>query len=158
MPDTEARRALISGVARAALMAAMLCGAGAQAQIYKWVDAQGRTHYGEKPVDGTPATAIAAPPPPSEPARSNNPEKWKELERDLRTRRLDKERAEDAQQKKNSAERKRECAKAQRQITVLERQAPVFSRDARGERVYATDEERGRELQAWKRFWQENCN
>ncbi|MEO5691632.1 MAG: DUF4124 domain-containing protein [Usitatibacter sp.] len=159
MPDTEARRALSIRAGRAVLLAALLCGVDAQAQIYKWVDAQGRTHYGEKPADGTPATAIAAPSPPSEPARSNNPEKWKEMERDLRTRRLDKARAEEAQQKKqDSAERKRECANAQRQITILERQAPVYSRDAKGERVYASDEVREKELQAWKRAYQDNCS
>jgi len=68
-PSLRARHVCI------AFMLASACAAApfAQAQIYKWVDAQGRTHYGERPADaGTaPATrvkvsvspAVAAPAP-----------------------------------------------------------------------------------------------
>lgn len=157
MPHPEARRALNRGVA-GLLLAALLPAGAAHAQIYKWVDSQGRTHYGEKPADGTPAKPIAPPTQPSEPARANTPAKWKEMERDLRTRRLDRERAEDAEKKAaGSAERQRQCRAAEREIRILESQAPVFTRDAKGERVYATDEVRERELKAWKQKYQESC-
>ncbi len=160
MPHPETRRALRAAGVCAAFLAIALAASGAQAQIYKWVDAQGRTHYGEKPADGTPATPIAAPSPPSDPARANTPEKWKDMERDLRTRRLDKERAEEAQKQAttaNTAERQRHCRAAEREIRILESQAPVFTRDAKGERVYATDEVRAKELKAWKQKYQEHC-
>jgi len=158
MPDLEARRAV--KCAAAALVAAALAAATAQAQqIYKWVDAQGRTHYGEKPADGTPASPIAAPTPPSSPAQANNPEKWKDMERDLRTRRMDRERAEEAKNSEaNSAQRKRNCEDARGRIKMLEEPIPVYKRDSKGERVYFTDEQREVELRDQKRKYQENCN
>jgi hypothetical protein len=142
------------------LLATLALALGAQAQqIYKWVDAQGRTHYGEKPVDGTPATTIAPPTPPSSPATTNNPEQWKEMERDLRQRRLDREFNEEAQRNQVSAgQKKQNCEEARKQLRVLETQQPVFQRDSKGDRIYLPDDKRETELAKWKQRYQENCN
>lgn len=44
----------------------LLCAATAQAQVYKWTDAQGRVHYSAHPPPGGQAQEIRiAPPPPS---------------------------------------------------------------------------------------------
>src|SRR5689334_23079425 len=40
---------LMVGIMRIAVLGAVLAAAPAWAQVYKWVDEQGRTHYGEKP-------------------------------------------------------------------------------------------------------------
>ena len=37
------------GIMRIAMLGAALAATPAWAQVYKWVDEQGRTHYGEKP-------------------------------------------------------------------------------------------------------------
>lgn len=44
---------------RAAVLVACACAVApiARAQVYKWVDAQGRTHYGERPADAGGASA-----------------------------------------------------------------------------------------------------
>ena len=67
--------------------------AAASQPIYKWVDANGRTHYGEKPPEGVKATPVAAPTPPSSsaPAPADSPQRWKDAERVLREERLEKE-------------------------------------------------------------------
>jgi|LNFM01.1.fsa_nt_gb hypothetical protein len=41
-----------------ALAAVMAIAAPASAQVYKWVDAQGRTHYGERPPEALDATKL----------------------------------------------------------------------------------------------------
>lgn len=43
---------------RIALVAALASCAPASAQVYKWVDAEGRTHYGERPPQALDATKL----------------------------------------------------------------------------------------------------
>ncbi len=46
---------------RIALIAALAFCAPASAQVYKWVDAEGRTHYGERPPQALDATKLEIP-------------------------------------------------------------------------------------------------
>ena len=43
-------------------LALLLCAAGASAQVYKWVDAQGKTHFSDRPPPVEQAATIAAAP------------------------------------------------------------------------------------------------
>ena len=44
----------------AALLALMAVSLGASADVYKWVDAQGRLHYSDMPVEGAERVAVAS--------------------------------------------------------------------------------------------------
>lgn len=66
----------------------------AAAEIYKWVDANGRTHFSERPDDSGRAQAVeskaaAAAPRASDPAAQA--EYWQERERQFRLRQIDKQ-------------------------------------------------------------------
>jgi len=62
----------------------------AQAQIYKWTDANGTVHYSDQPQEGQKTSALAAPAAPSSPSQDN----WRERERQSRANRQRQELAE----------------------------------------------------------------
>jgi len=96
------------------LIAALLLPAAVQAGMYKWVDPQGVTHYGDQPPLGQQAQPLTPPPPPA----SSAPAEEKALKQ--RTESFDKAREEqqktDAkaeQQRKAEAKRAENCKRLQ---------------------------------------------
>ena len=72
----------------------MMISASASAEIYKWVDANGRTHFSERPASGAQSVDTTGKPASASPARASDPtaqsEYWQERERQFRERQLDK--------------------------------------------------------------------
>jgi len=90
-------------------------GAGAEG-VYKWTDAQGRVHFGDRPPGEASTTAIAPLAPPAAPAptdaeRAVRQQRLLDMYRDER---LEKEERE-AKQKAEDEERRRRCAHAKDQ-------------------------------------------
>ena len=136
----------------------------AAAQVYKWVDEQGRTHYGEKPPEGVKATEMGATPSspaaPTAPAAPAAQPDWKQKELESKRQRIERERkegAESQQAKRRDAVRAQECAEAKRHLARLEEQIPVYQRNSAGERVYIEDKDRPAAIAAEKRLVAENC-
>lgn len=108
----------------------------AQAQVYKWVDAQGRTQYSDAPPNN-PAirpTVIATPP-------AENPAKtvdWSEKEREFRQRQAAQ------QQPVANPEKDKACNDARKAVAYWKSvegiRASRYTAD--GARVYYSDEER----------------
>ncbi len=65
----------------------ILCAASSHAEIYKWVDANGQTHFSERKDDAGKAKAVDLKAGP-EPAPS--PQYWQDQERQFRQRQIDK--------------------------------------------------------------------
>lgn len=132
----------------------------AAAELYKWVDEKGVTHYSETPPPDANAKRIELPP--AAPAtKPESPERWKERELELRKRRLEKERAEEDEKagSERSAERRREiCLRARRALDVLEPGRPVYRVNERGERVYIDDAQRAAETDKWRKEADSNCD
>ena len=152
----------VGRVAALVISAAFACPAGAQA-IYKWVDENGRTHYGEKPPDDVKSKKIDAPTPPSspQPAKADNPQRWKDSERALRQEREDKERKENASASKDArarAQRESRCREAKIGLDRLANVHHLYRYDAKGERQYLTDADREAETQQYKKLAQEYCD
>lgn len=66
------QRIILAGTLLLALSSPAMAG-----KIYKWIDAQGTTHYGEQPPEGRPATSInpvVAPPRPAAAPAPESPE------------------------------------------------------------------------------------
>ena len=114
----------------------------AVAQVYKWVDEKGVTHYSETPppdkkaskVDTGPANAPVAPTP-----------DWKQKELESKQRGLQQKQSDEAaarQQAQDENERRNRCLSAQRNLRVYEAQIPVYRVNERGEKVYMEDSER----------------
>ncbi|MCU1737406.1 MULTISPECIES: DUF4124 domain-containing protein [Pseudomonas] len=141
---------------RSILMASLLlalsplCQAG---QIYKWVDAQGQTHFDAQPPTGqtatvvTPAIGNVPAPPPSPAVPASTP--------------LGDQKAIDAKVKKQIADqevvRKAYCEKARTNLAQLENNARVRE-EVNGELRRLTEEERQARLVETRKTIEENCS
>lgn len=142
-----------------ALLSLGIAALAANAQVYKWVDEKGRTHYSETPppdsksakkVDTGPSVAPA-------PAATQD---WKQKEMDSRKRSLEKQQSDEATRKQAAHDeqvQKGRCRSAQRDLNILEAQAPIFHVNERGERVYLEDKDRAAEMARARREVQTYC-
>jgi len=112
------------------------------AQVYKWVDEKGVTHYGERAPQGRKAEAVEqrlANPGPA-PDKAVQPD-WKERELEFRRRRISSEQAE-AKDKQQEASQRQACNQARDQLAQMKLARRLYRLDDKGERVYQSDEER----------------
>lgn len=131
------------------------------ADVYRWVDADGVTQYGSTPPPGVRATRVNVPSTP-EPARKVVPQPPPPSSAALRdTGRLGAPGASaealPGPSPETLAVRLQRCAEARQQLDVVTREGPVFRFDARGGRVYLSDESRDAELVRLRRTVAGNC-
>jgi hypothetical protein len=144
----------------ALLSCLVLWAASSPAQMYKWVDERGVTHYSEKPPPGRKAQQIqsipAAPVSPGAPAASQPARPastWSDQERDFRRRAIERDQAAQKKQEKEAEERYRAamrrelCLDAQHAVAALNESRPVYSLNQKGEREYIEDSARPAALQ-----------
>ncbi|HSD61231.1 MAG TPA: DUF4124 domain-containing protein [Burkholderiales bacterium] len=133
--------------------------APAYAQLYKWVDADGKVHYSDQPP---PATAQkeqklnirTTPPESAAPSTEGEapaakpaagPTTPAEREMEYRKRKVEEEQ----KQQKAEAEQKanqENCLNAQRRARSYQEEGRIFTVDEKGERVYMDDDARMRNL------------
>ncbi|MCB1875632.1 MAG: DUF4124 domain-containing protein [Chromatiales bacterium] len=114
----------------------------AMGQVYKWTDASGRIHYGDRPADQT-AKAMRLPPSTSGlSATAGQPDA--QLQRFLQARK--EERDIKTQERKESVmegkSREELCDRAKIDLRLLEEQPRLIIRDKSGEERLLSDEER----------------
>jgi hypothetical protein len=126
----------------AALLLA-LAAATASAQVFKWVDENGRVHYGEKPPPG--ATANAVKPPAEVPNAPAQPRNLQSQELEFRGRQI-KKREDEARQAQETANREAYCDNAKERLANAE-QAVLYRRE-KGERVFLSDTEQKAEIES----------
>jgi hypothetical protein len=152
-PETRVRALGLAILAALALPAA--------AQIYKWVDEKGRTHYGEKPPEGVKAVEMGAAPPSSgsNPVPPAQPD-WKQKELEAKRQRIDREKKESqesARAERGAAERQYRCEDGRRRLAMLDEQIRLYDRNDKGEKVYMEDKDRPAAYDAARRLVAENC-
>ena len=135
-----------------------LVATAATGEVYKWVDADGKVHYGDrKPASGSDSRVIELEPAPSKDANH--------AERSAQRRRLldafEAERAQREEAEAQAAAEKREheerCARVRRDLARFERANIVYTQDESGARIYMNDEKR-RSASADARAWiDEHC-
>ncbi len=133
------------------LSALLFAAAPAQASIYKWVDAEGNTHYSQAAPANQKAQELAAPPaqPAGEDGRHPPDRVMQELEAIQRSkgqRPAEQEAEQKAARQREAEIRQAKCAQIRYNLAVLRRQAPVFTVSDSGERVYLEDEKRAAEI------------
>ncbi|AMO78749.1 protein of unknown function [Pseudomonas citronellolis] len=147
------RRTIVMGALMFALSAPLMA-----AQVYKWVDAQGVTHFGAQPPQGAEAATVdtkVAPPPsgfplPPRPAPAPAPsasDKQKAAD--------EKVRQEVAQQE---AERARYCDTLRTNLAQLKNNPRVRVADDDGEMRRIPEEERQARITQTEQDLQKNCN
>lgn len=140
------------------LLAALLFpAASAQAQVYKWVDAKGVTHYDDKPPENVkskevPLRGAAAAPAPA-PAGDAA---WQEKERAFKQRQVERNDAE-AKKAQEQAKLAAQCQKAGVNLADLKATGRVFNRNEKGEREFLTDKERDSLIAARQEEYNQHC-
>lgn|SRR5690606_13644326 len=111
----------------------------APAQIYRWVDAQGSVHFGSQPKPGAEVVEVR-------PQIIERDEATRS--REARSERFFDARRQEQQQatqtaRERQAQREKACRQWREELAGLSRGGRYFYTDAKGERVYYSDEEIG---------------
>ncbi len=121
----------------------------AGAEVFRWTDAEGRVHYGDRPSAGSQSVPLTSGPAPAQPAPSDA-ERLQRQQRMLdayRQEREEKQQAE-AKRKADDAERGRNCARARDTLARYERSGVIYEPQADGSRRYLSESERETEIRA----------
>jgi len=134
----------------------------ASAQLYKWVDNNGRVQYGDTPPGDAskvtrlrPAPAGSAPAPAAPAATSETAAKDKDKDKALTPEQAFKKRQQERQEAEQKAEKERAeadqkragCENAQAGLRQLQSGQRVATVNSAGERVFIDDNERARQVQ-----------
>jgi hypothetical protein len=135
------------------------CAAGASAQLYRWVDKDGRVRYGDTPPPGVKAATLKPSPgagAPAAPAETEaaakdapkGPLTPAEQDADFRKRQLDAQRAreQDERASRDAQAKQDNCARAQESLAGLESGQRIARTNASGERYYIDDDQRAAEI------------
>lgn len=129
---------------RPLLLAAILvfASSSAHAQVYKWVDAQGKVHFSDQPPPGAVQAPSATPAAPS--ATASQPKSYVEKEMEFRKRRIEAEEARKKQEDQIAETRVKQqnCVNAKGNLKNLEDGGRVFEYNDKGERVFLNDNAR----------------
>lgn len=144
-------------------MGLLLCAAPSSAQMYKWVDDKGVTHYSESPPPGRKAQQVQtapSPSPPTTPKPAESASTWGDKERAFRQRTIEREYAEETKRKKDAeraALRREACLESRYMIEALNSGVPVYKLNEKGEREYLPDNLRADRLQRAKENAETYC-
>jgi hypothetical protein len=149
----------------AALLAILTASFSAQAQIYQYKDAAGKTVISDRPPPGgtSKARTVAAEPPAESKVPSATadaaPKTAADRELEFKKRaQAQKEAADKAQREAaDKAARKEDCVRARRQLEILESGERISTRDDKGERVFIEDSARAAEIERTRKFVAETC-
>jgi len=131
---------------RLVFMLSLLCAYSTivSAEIYKWVDENGRTHYGDRPAGDGDKLNIKNEPDKSSAAPSSTQDRLRKQQRFLRAREIERSQKKqaDAKARQREAQRKRNCGRARDELTRLSRASGVYTTDESGQRSYLSREAR----------------
>lgn len=115
---------------------ALMAAAGlASAQIYKWVDERGITHYGERAPEG--ARTATLPNSPAAPSSANapRPEDYRQRDLEFRQRRIRTEAAEE-KQREEAAMRRQRCNHERDELRQMRDVGRLYTLNENGERMF----------------------
>ena len=126
------------------ILAALAFSATASAQLYKWVDKDGKVQYGDNPPPNTKATRLKpVPGAPTQPPAAADDKKDKALSPDAAFRKRQQERSEQDQkadkERAEADQKKQNCETARTNLRQLESGQRISSVNAAGERVFLDD-------------------
>ena len=139
----------------------LLIGGTAEARIFKWVDANGKTHYSERAPDRQQAQEIyTQPAPPTVNNDINNPASQFMQQEEMNH--FARKSAEEAQAKSTAeiadAARRTRCAQAKNELHGFQQQVRIFTIGNDGQRVFMDDDTRATFIARAKKKISENCD
>ena len=148
----------------AMVLALAACAASVQAQVYKWVDKDGKVQYSDQPpppdasksaLQKVISTSPSAPAAPSDTAAEKAPDKGKDFDK-RRTETADKQKKGDESAK--LAQQKQEaCDNARAHLKSLEGGTRISKIDAGGERYFLDDDQRQQEIARARDVMADSC-
>ena len=140
---------------------AVLMAVPASAQVYKWVDSKGVTHYDGSPPPSSASSTQTLAIPVAPAATDSSNESWQEKDNAFKSR-YDKRKAEEAKQdeadKKKLAAKQTACLRAQQRLDFLQTYGRIYHVDASGNRVFETDQEREQDFASVHYAIAQNCS
>ena len=118
----------------------------AYAQVYKWVDEKGVTHYGQRAPQGSKAKEVddkLANPAGAKSGSAKEPS-WQDQESEFQGRRIKAEQAAQAEAKKQAQEANLRiaCNEARDSLARMKASSRTYKLNEKGERVYNSEQER----------------
>lgn len=139
----------------------MLCVTPVHAELYKWVDEQGKVHYSDQPAKGKTKSEskLNIPNPSSASPASEEVKTWQEKDLEFKKRQASAaEKAAKEQKEAQEAKTKREnCDNAKLYLAQLESIAPVYTYDPTTGRRYLNDAQRAEAIASAKKSVAEWC-
>ncbi len=151
-------RKLILGCA---VMALTFAGGAAASEIYRWVDAEGNVHYGDRPSgDPTEQRMALTYARTNSGAVSDRVQARQEAQTARDEARAEREKAEQeaAEEAEMAAERQKNCDRARATLETYLQSRRLYRADENGERVYLDDDERQEARSKLEKRIAENCN
>jgi hypothetical protein len=149
----------------------LVVAAGASAQLYRWVDKDGKVRYSDTPPPGVKATTLRPPPGSSAPAPApdgvaaakdakKGPLTPAEQEADFRKRQMQaqKAREKEDQASRDALAKQDNCARARESLASLESGQRITRAGADGERYYIDDAQRAAEIEKARQSVNSWCN
>jgi len=149
----------------------LVVAAGASAQLYRWVDKDGKVRYSDTPPPGVKATTLRPPPGSSAPAPApdgvaaakdakKGPLTPAEQEADFRKRQMQaqKAREKEDQASRDALAKQDNCARARESLASLESGQRITRAGADGERYYIDDAQRAAEMEKARQSVNSWCN
>ncbi|MFP5418028.1 MAG: DUF4124 domain-containing protein [Gammaproteobacteria bacterium] len=137
----------------------LACSAGhAQAELYKWTDGQGKTHYSDQPPTantqsiGGAAASQAEITSEAKKALNEKDQAYQKRKKDA-----DEARAKADAEAEQARIKRENCDRARKNLSVLESRPRVYSTDAAGRRVYMDDAARASALASSQQAVEKNC-
>lgn len=153
-----AEMAVFSRIAQGICLAVgvLVCMHTAADGIYKWVDEEGRVHYGEKPPHAN-AERIEI----REPSGATPTVRQYNVDRDKMLQIMEEERLQKQVDERNAEQERQalaeKCATIEKRLAEMQRGGRVYTRDENGERVYLTEEEVTAEINRMQKAHKQHC-
>lgn len=141
---------------RLLLLTGLLLPLTAAAGIYKWTDADGNVHYGEKPPAGEQAESMTGRGAGNGSGAEESRQQYRESIREFNEARQEQKEnaAKDAQKQ---AARQRQCEAARAALERLETQSRLQYINEEGERAYLTEEQRQERMRQARDLKEKTC-
>lgn len=120
---------------------ALLAGSATAEGVYKWVDAEGRTHFGSRPPPGQRTEQLNRQVGPSDAAPVQGTRSWQE-QLDLSNQRRQQARDKEQAATRQEQEDRQRCLAARSVLDSLERGGARYRINDQGEREYLDDAQR----------------
>jgi hypothetical protein len=154
---TAARTGAAAALAGTLAAGLLLAAGGAAAQAYKWVDAQGKTHFSDTPPPDRKAARVSIKTQIAEdPAAAAQQRDWKTQLQESGTRQQnERNKLAAAEHRRRTAESR--CLAARSNLDLLARERPIFRLDKDGQREYLEDRDRPALLQRAQERVESDC-